>query len=152
MSEPVLTVTKATDEDCISVIFKEPRLLKLYKPYGVTDEASLLAYIHSIPAKYYIVKYADYSMIFTLEEMKYRTGAYEYHVACPRRSVLASRVLILTSLHWIFNKDLKVTVLVSDCPEGVIANTARKAGAIEIANINKHVYFIMTTNQFRGKL
>lgn len=66
----------------------------------------------------------------------------EAHIACPRSSVVASRALILSIL-----VELKtlygVQLVFTTCPKGIIANTCRKVGMINVGNVGEHkVYAI----------
>ena len=87
-------------------------------------------------------------MLFSL--LPIGKGVYEFHLACPKASIIASRALILASLFWAFDRSgLDIDVILSICTNGLVANTAKKVGAVEIVNVNGNTYFITTSKQFR---
>ena len=143
------TVTIPTRAECLSIL-EEPRLKRVIGKAAGTDK-TLVEYLDNCSPVYHIIKGKGYSMLFTLEHTA--SGIYDYHVACPKDSIIASRVLIMLSLCWIFNDSkIDVDVVTTECTPGKIANTARKAGAIEVANFDNKVWFLILARQFRRLL
>lgn len=63
---------------------------------------------------------------------------YEFHVAAPKKDIGASRKLSLELMEWLFTHGAKK--LVSNCPEGKIANLARKVGMRVYARNDQTVF------------
>lgn len=129
----------ATMDECLDIM-SEPRLLSLLPIEGIT-----YLYKHIQDAEYprYIVKYKQYSMLFVLWQIRESASIYEIHVACPADSIIASRVLTLATMNWIFKESkLEVKALLTSCPEGKIANMCRKIGFKEIKKVGDLVYFL----------
>lgn len=89
----------------------------------------------------YILRYKKYRLIFTLKDLG--AGIYETHIACPKDSIRASRILVLAGIRWIAHEKAPIALLTS-CPEGKIANMCRKIGFIEVKKIKDKVYFILS--------
>ena len=64
---------------------------------------------------------------------------YEVHIASPKDSIPYCRVLTKAVLSWLFEHG--ASKIITSCPEGKIANLARKTGLTEIDSINGLVYF-----------
>jgi hypothetical protein len=103
---------------------------------------------------YYIITLKSYTMLFTLKEREGKV--YEGHLAVPKASIRASRILALIALQWIFNKSgFDVNAVITSCPEGTASNLARKIGCTEVSvdkelgnGLNYFIYY----NPSRGKL
>ena len=63
---------------------------------------------------------------------------YEFHIAAPKKDIGASRKLSLELMEWLFTHGAKK--LVSNCPEGKIANLARKVGMRVYARNDQTVF------------
>jgi hypothetical protein len=134
----------ATMDECLDIM-SEPRLLSLLPIEGITY---LYKYIQDSEYPRYIVKYKQYSMLFVVWEVYAETSIYEIHVACPSNSIIASRVLTLATMNWIFKESgLSVKALLTSCPEGKIANMCRKIGFKEIKKVGDLVYFLASQTQ-----
>lgn len=135
-------VRHATEEEFYSII-REPQLhAPILKELGGREPIyeKAICYLISIRA---------YRLLFTLKEKQ--DGLWEVHIACPRDSIRASRVLILAGVKWISLERKEIKGLITSCPEGKIANMCRKLGFTEIQkDIQKDkLYFILSLyNQF----
>lgn len=69
-------------------------------------------------------------------------GVYEAHIAMPKRDVIASRWLTYNLLWWLF--DHGADRIITSCPEGKIANLARKLGMQETGRDDHHIHFEVT--------
>lgn len=131
-------VTEATAVESHEIL-AEPHLIK---HLDVKDASELSDYILKHKHTFHILKYKRYKMLFFFYALKDKKEVVEFHVACPKDSVVASRVLLLAAGTWVIKKGAADSkVLISSCPEGKIANTARKLGGIEITRIGSIIYF-----------
>lgn len=64
---------------------------------------------------------------------------YEMHIACPKASILKSRELTRVALNWLREKGVKS--IATYCPEGKIANMARKLHFTELGKEGDTVFF-----------
>ena len=55
---------------------------------------------------------------------------FEVHIASPKESIFHSRVLVRAIIDWLFS--MGVEKILTCCPEGKIANLARKTGLKEV--------------------
>ena len=69
-------------------------------------------------------------------------GCYEAHIAMPKREIRASRWLAYQLLAWLFSHG--ANRVQTNCPEGKIANLARKLGMFETGKMNGTIYFEVT--------
>lgn len=88
----------------------------------------------------YIIKYREYRLLFTIFEK--HPGVYEIHIACPRNSIIASRALALAIMTWVESKYSNTKAIITNCPEGKIANMVRKLGFIQIDKEEDKLHFI----------
>ncbi len=63
----------------------------------------------------------------------------EVHIACKKDSILKCREMSKEVLDFLFS--YKVNRVITNCPEGKIANLARKMGMTEYDRIDNKVYF-----------
>lgn len=66
-------------------------------------------------------------------------GTYEVHIAAPKRSIIRCRALAIELMEWLFR--LGASTIRTNCPEGKIANMARKLGMCETHRAGNTVYF-----------
>lgn len=136
----------ATMDECLDIM-SEPRLLALLPIPSITY---LYKYIQDTEYPRYIVKYRQYSMLFVVWKVHEGASIYESHVACPKTSIVASRVLTLAAMNWVFKESkLGAEALITSCPEGKIANMCRKVGFKEIKKQGDLVYFMASASQIR---
>jgi hypothetical protein len=129
----------AAMDECLDIL-SEPRLLSLLP---IEDISCLHKHIQDSEHPRYIVKYKQYTMLFVIWRVHAEAGIYEIHVACPKDSIIASRVLTLATMGWVFkDSNLEAKALLTSCPEGKIANMCRKIGFKEIKKQDDLVYFI----------
>lgn len=135
-------ISKATREECIEIL-SERRLLTAL---GLITQKELPSYLDSSNDIYYQIRYKNYKLLFTFEvRMK---DVYELHVACPSDAIVASRVLCLLVITWLFQcSELYPKAIITTCPEGKIANMVRKLGARQIDKRAGLLYFMMTADQ-----
>ena len=71
-------------------------------------------------------------MIFEFKQVSHRElKIFEMHIACPKESIRASRLLSIGVMEWLFEEQ-EAKVLMTSCPEGKTANMIRKLGATEV--------------------
>lgn len=124
-------------------ILIEPQLvgLILKDPKTPRTVAELAGALHLSKAAYKIVEYGSYRTLFELQRRTH--GVYEIHIACPRASVRASRVMSLALMLYSLT-ELGAAGLITKCPEGKIANMIRKLGAKEVKRDGTDRYFMAT--------
>jgi len=116
------TVKQATPQQ-IEDILSEPQIAsKTVLPVSTILERKL---------PYFILEYSGYRLLaslFTLDK-----GVLEAHIACPKDSIVASRVLVLLGFKWVFKEANKANIhtIITTAPRGKIANFATKLGFIE---------------------
>jgi len=140
----MFTVTTATLEESTAIL-SEPHLLTLLKSKPTLTQ--LPAYLAARAIPYNIIRYKSYKLLF---EYKPRTtGVYEIHIACPKASIVASRVLSIATIVWLFSNLPDSKALITSCPEGKIANMCRKVGGRELHRVGNTVHFIITADCYQ---
>ena len=135
------TFTAATKQE-LTEIFSEPQLSNL----DVNVEDADLK-----EPRYYMISYSHrgrkYRLVYELANLG--NGMCEVHAACPKDSIIASRVLIMVLIAWCFKvSPYRPLVLMTTCLEGKIANTLRKIGAKDAGTYNGLVYFAASAKTF----
>lgn len=87
----------------------------------------------------YLASFRSYSLIFTLAKMG--EDVYETHIACPKDSIRASRLLVLGGMQWLYDRS-KPKAIFTTCPEGKIANFVRKLGFNQVAVSGDNLVFL----------
>ena len=121
-------------------ILSEPRLLAMLHDSPTLEE--LPTYLAERTHNFYLVRYGVYRMILELYPRPSMPEVYEFHVAVPKDSIIASRVLVRTSIEWSLSSGIQA--LVTTCPEGKMANLVRKVGCKEIKRSKGIVTFLAT--------
>lgn len=123
----------ATEEEFYSIV-REPQLdARITK----SRNGKKLKYTKGF---YHLISYKDFRLIFSLRGE--RKGVFEVHIACPKDSIRASRLLLMGALSWVLEKRKEVKVLVTSCPEGKIANMCRKLGFKQVKQEHGKLYFM----------
>ena len=132
-----VSVSRASLEECFEIV-REPRLLKAFP----VPEEELKDYLRDSGKEYYLVRAGDKKLLFYSSHLG--NNIYDFHVACPRGSIIYSRQMVVIALAWVFHsrKDY-LRALTTDCPEGKMANLCRKVGAREIKSHKGRVHFLM---------
>ena len=109
-----------------------------------TTDLSEVAFPLDSSITYYKIWYNQYYLLFHFHPriMQGVEGLYEIHIACPKHSIVASRVLALGAMCYLYAKYPEVQSLLTTAPRGKIANMIRKIGGMQIASINNLLYFI----------
>ncbi len=139
-------VQPASREDCLDLL-DTPAVLE---SFGLSSFDELPTCLDTYADPFYKLTYKKYRLLFTYFERN--AGVYEIHLACPKDSVIASRVLSLYIIHWMFKlSGLNPVVLTTNCPEGKIANMLRKMGTTELKTDSSWVYFMFTAKQYNAQ-
>jgi hypothetical protein len=136
--------------DCAKLLTKfEVRLATLGEKEEILADAAL-SHLPNITTTPHIIIYNSFRMLF---EFNLKAGGiYEVHVACPKDSRQASRILALAMCAWLFKVGVSgITGLITSCPEGKIANMIRKIGGTEVKREGSTVYFMATVDSFNLK-
>lgn len=134
-------VYEATPTECLDIL-SESQILKHIPVKSVSE---LPDYIRTHKHLFYISGFRKYKMLFFFYEREYMKDVYDIHIACPRNSIVASRVLVTMAAKWILDTGTTgAKALVTSCPEGKIANMCRKLGGIELRRGEKNLYFMFS--------
>lgn len=81
---------------------------------------------------YVLLVYKGYRLLVsTVSVGKKSAGVYEVHIACPRASIKASRVLAMLGMRWLAtDRNIKAKRLVTKTPKGKITNFALRLGFV----------------------
>lgn len=79
----------------------------------------------------------NYKMLFVFWLVS--DGVYEMHIACPKKSIIKSRELAIEALNFALSNG--ANVVITNCPEGKIANMARKIGMTETKIETDKIWF-----------
>lgn len=141
-----LDIRLATTTEAVEVL-QEPRLIT-----ALTEEAraNLLRYVTDANPPHYIVKYGKYQLIFRFWSIG--KGIYSFHIACPNKSIVASRLLATLAMNYIFTNIKDCGILTTACPAGKIANFCRKLGATELKQYAGNIYFAITKLDYFSSL
>lgn len=139
------TFTPASKEDILNIM-KEPQLIKLWAPSGTLTE--LAGVVYKTHYNCHIVRYGRYKLLLELDDIN--PDLCGIHIACPKDSIVASRMLALACTAWALLVAYPThRVLTTSCPEGKIANMIRKVGAKQISpSGSKSIQFIATRETF----
>lgn len=85
----------------------------------------------------WMVELKDKKMMFVFWMLDKETC--EVHIACKKDSILKCREMSKEVLDFLFG--YRVNRVITNCPEGKIANMAKKMGMTEYKKIDKTVYF-----------
>jgi len=120
------------------------RLASEAEALEIVSEPATVQRIEKVPEHMtrqpWIIEDAGRRMMFVFWWMG--DGLYEAHIAMPRRDVIASRWLTYCMLRWLFGNGARR--IITNCPEGKIANLARKLGMRETARHDTTIYFEVT--------
>lgn len=143
-SKLAFKVTYATSEEANSIL-SEPQL---FASLPLDELIELPSYIAQLKIPLYIITFKSFRMLFKVFEVS--NGIHECHVACPKDSIIASRVLTLASMKWFFKEAYpEAKGLITSCPEGKIANMCRKIGFKEIRKEDDLVYFMAVPSSLK---
>ena len=87
----------------------------------------------------WIAERAGAKLLFVFHQLS-KAGIYEMHIACPLASIRASRILASAAMDWLYH--MGADVIVTSCPEGKIANMARKLEFVELTRTPELIYFM----------
>lgn len=137
-------VDVASRLDCLDIL-GEPQLMDVLHLEDVLD---LYRHLYTTESTYYLIALGKYKLLFTYEE---REGdVFELHIACPKDSIIASRALCVSIMHWMFGPSaVRAEALITSCPEGKIANMIRKLGGVEVNQEGGLIYFMATAEEFK---
>ncbi len=125
-----IIVRPATEAEWLEIV-TEPQIASL-----IRKDAAYNEHCH-------LVLYNQYRLLATFWETT-EEGIYEVHIACPKASIRASRVLTLGGLQWLASPEGRnAKAAITNCPEGTMANLCRKLGYKEIRRIKDILYFIL---------
>lgn len=111
-------------------ILAEPQL---FKHLPVKEPIGLPKYIRTHKHIFYLASFNQYSLLFFFFEHPRLDDVYEIHIACPRNSIRASRVLATLAAKWIAKiGTIGAKALITKCPKGKISNMCRKLGGTVI--------------------
>lgn len=128
----------ATSSEGVAIL-SEPQLVAALPPLARID---LLRYVTDTVPDHYVAKQGKHSCIFRFWPK--HNGMYEFHIACPKASIPASRVLAKAIMLWVFvHLGDECKGLITNCPEGKIANFCRKLGGKQILKKKGTVYFVI---------
>ena len=150
MSLPLeFTVKEASTEESLHILC-EPQLIKHLPIAGVKE---LPAYIRHHKYTFYLASFKSHSLIFFFKPYRLR-DVYELHIACPKKSIVASRVLALCTAKWIVTEGaLGAKALITSCPVGKISNMCTKLGGkIIYTNETTGAVSIMITSALLSKI
>jgi len=120
------------------------RLAPIAEALEILSEPQIVARVGSAPISLrhqpWIIDYAGARMLFIFWPLGSVPNVYHVHIACPLQSIRACRILAKGVDEWLFS--IGAEVLVTSCPEGKIANMARKLGWTEIGVKCSLVHFI----------
>lgn len=120
-------VTEASELESYNIL-AEKQLIKHLPIAGVSELADYTAeHKHT----FYLASFRGYSLLFFFFEhsSSKHGGIYDLHIACPKNSIRASRVLAICTAKWIAKIGAPdAQMLVTRCPEGSIANMCTKLG------------------------
>lgn len=118
-------VIEAPSEE-IHKILLEPQIFK-HLPVDLPSE--LPNYIRIHKHIFYLASFNSYKLLFFFFEHLRLDDVYEIHIACPRDSIRASRVLATLAAKWIAKTGtIGVKALITKCPKGKISNMCTKLG------------------------
>lgn len=85
----------------------------------------------------WIAEQGEHKMMFVFWLV--RDSVYEVHIASPKKSVIKSRGLAREVIEFAFNAGARKVI--TNCPEGKIANMARKLGMVEFKREQDKIWF-----------
>lgn len=87
-------------------------------------------------ASHILICLNNYKLLVSLKLIGEKSdGAYEVHIACPRASIKASRVLVMLGLRWIVtDNNFLAKKLITQAPKGKILNFCLKLGFKQVAD------------------
>lgn len=138
----------ASQEEVLDIL-REKHLIALLAPKSrtLTELAGAIALRQP---RYMLASYKQYHTLFRADDLG--NNLCDVHIACPKASKVASRILVLGLCAWLFKlSELRPKTLMTSCPEGKIANMLRKVGAVEVKTLNGKVYFAATAESFNLK-
>lgn len=134
-------------EDCLEIL-AEPQLLAALH---LTSPDELPNHLATSNRVYYTIEYGKYKLVFCW--FKVAPYLYEAHIACPKASIVASRLLTLAALVWVFRlQSIDVRGIITSCPRGKMANMIRKIGGKLLSKDYDFLYFMFTRNQLNNSL
>jgi len=110
-------IRAASKEEILSILCESQIASKLARPVleCLGEENS-----------YIIIIYDQYRMLASVQRTNTK-GTYEVHIACPRDSIRASRLLAYIGMKWIIaDPNIKAKVLITTAPLGKISNFLKK--------------------------
>jgi len=119
------SVVEADTEQTLKILL-EPQLFKhlpVALPSGMAD------YVRTHKHILYFASFNQYSLLFFFFEHPRMNDVYEIHVACPKDSIRASRVLTALAGKWVAKTGtIGAKALITKCPAGKISNMCKKLG------------------------
>jgi hypothetical protein len=143
----MLNIKTATHEECLDIL-SEPRLFNLLsiKPGVTLDE-----FLKTTDVVFRILVYGKYKTLFRVECIGH--GNYTFHLMCPAASIPQSRKMTILAIYWAFYVYKGcILALYCTCPQGKMANLARKVGATELKSKNGMARFRVTPEYFKTSL
>jgi hypothetical protein len=139
------TFTPASKEDILNIM-KEPQLIKLWAPSGTLTELAGVVYKTHYDCQ--VVRYGRYKLLLELNSIS--PDLCGIHIACPKDSIVASRILAMAGTAYALLIAYPThRVITTSCPEGKIANMIRKIGAKQVSpSGSKSIQFIATRETF----
>lgn len=118
-------VTEATPVESYEIL-SEPQLIKHLPIQGIYQ---LPDYIRTHRYILHLASFGKHDLLFFFFEHARLDDVYEIHIACPRNSIRASRVLATLAAKWIASKGtIGAKALITKCPKGKISNMCTKLG------------------------
>jgi hypothetical protein len=112
-------IRPATADETISILSEWQIATKLSKPV-----MQCLGVKHN----YTLVVILGYKLLISYRKTK-KAGMLELHIACPRASIKASRILTAVAMQWLLTEPkLNADTIVVFAPKGKMSNFAKRLG------------------------
>lgn len=119
------TVAEAATEEILKILL-EPQL---FKHLPVSLPSGMSKYVRTHKHIFYLARFNQHKLLFFFFEHPRMNDVYEIHIACPKASIRASRVLATLAAKWIAKTGtIGAKALITKCPIGKISNMCRKLG------------------------
>ena len=143
----MLNIKTATHEECLDIL-SEPRLFNILpiEPGGTLED-----YLKTTDVVFRLLVFGKYKLLFRIECIGH--GNYTFHLMCPAASIPQSRKMTVLAIYWAFHVYKGcILALYCTCPQGKMANLARKVGATELKSKDGMACFIVTPEYFKNSL
>lgn len=111
--------------------------LILSEPQIASKLAKSVSQILASGKVYWLLEYSNYQLLVSLTSTE-EEGVVDAHIACPKSSILASRILTLLAMEWIARTvDASTKELITTVPNTKMANFARKVGWVQYTPYTK---------------